>query len=253
MNNTNKAECGNAIYSNSYADFFVEQGIILDIIRKDFGTVCEQVVNYKYSIIHLPIENTAEYIKFNYNNAMFPKLYGLMTMDNMEDIGIGRLRRLNYLNLLGKDTIIGFIDTGIDYTMDVFKNADNTTRITYIWDQTIQTGSKPKGINYGTQYSETEINEALKSENPFEVVPSTDTDGHGSFMASIAAGNISVEQNFTGVAPLADIMMVKLKPAKENLRDYFFIREGAVCYQETDIVMGVKYLLERAFEEKKHL
>lgn len=253
MNNTNKAECGNAIYSNSYADFFVEQGIILDIIRKDFGTVCEQVVNYKYSIIHLPIENTAEYIKFNYNNAMFPKLYGLMTMDNMEDIGIGRLRRLNYLNLLGKDTIIGFIDTGIDYTMDVFKNADNTTRITYIWDQTIQTGSKPKGINYGTQYSETEINEALKSENPFEVVPSTDTDGHGSFMASIAAGNISVEQNFTGVAPLADIMMVKLKPAKENLRDYFFIREGAVCYQETDIVMGVKYLLERAFEEKKAL
>lgn len=253
MNNTNKAECGNAIYSNSYADFFVEQGIILDIIRKDFGTVCEQVVNYKYSIIHLPIESNAEYIKFNYNNAMFPKLYGLMIMDNMEDIGIGRLRRLNYLNLLGKDTIIGFIDTGIDYTMDVFKNADNTTRITYIWDQTIQTGPKPKGINYGTQYSETEINEALKSENPLEVVPSTDTDGHGSFMASIAAGNINIEQDFTGVAPLADIMMVKLKPAKENLRDYFFIREGAVCYQETDIVMGVKYLLERAFEEKKPL
>lgn len=251
MNNTNKTECSNAIYSNSYADFFVEQGFILDIIRKDFGEVCEQAVSYKYSIIHLPIESTAEYIKFSYNNAMFPKLYGLMIMDNMEDIGIGRLRRLNYLNLLGKNTIIGFIDTGIDYTMDVFKKADNTTRITYIWDQTIQTGPKPKGINYGTQYSTTEINEALTSENPFEIVPSTDTDGHGSFMASIAAGNINQERDFTGVAPLADIMMVKLKPAKQNLKDYYFVREGAVCYQETDIVMGVKFLLERAYDEQK--
>ena len=251
MNNTNKVECNDAIYSNSYADFFVEHSIILERIRKDFGTFCEQVVNFKYSIIHLPIENTIDYIKYNYNNAMFPKLYGLMVMDNMEDIGIGKLRRLNYLNLLGKGTIIGFVDTGIDYTMDVFKKADNTTRITHIWDQTIQTGPKPNGFYYGTEYTESNINDAIKADNPLDIVPSTDTDGHGSFMASIAAGNINLEQDFTGVAPQADIMMVKLKPAKENLEDYYFIREGAICYQETDIVMGIKYLLEKSYEVKK--
>ena len=40
--------------------------------------------------------------------------------------------------------------------------------------------------------------------------------------------------------------MVKLKPAKEYLRDYFLIREGAVAYQETDLMMGVRYLTELA-------
>lgn len=251
MNKTNRTECNSAILSDKYADFFVQHGANLEQIRQEFGVVCEQVINYKYSIIHLPISSTNDFITYNYNNSMFPKLYGLMVSNNIEDIGVARLRRLNYLNLLGQGTIIGFVDTGIDYTMDVFKNADNTTRITHIWDQTIQNGSIPTGFNYGTEYLSAKINEALQSEKPLDIVPSTDTDGHGSFMASIAAGNIAADQDFTGVAPLADIMMVKLKSAKENLRNYYFIREGAVCYQETDIVMGIKYLLEKSFEVGK--
>lgn len=251
MNNTDRNECKNAILSNEYADFFVEHGALLERIRREVGPFCEQVINYKYSIIHVPISPTSNYVTYNYSNAMFPKVYGLMVASNIEDIGVARLRRLQYLNLLGSGTIIGFVDTGIDYTMDVFKKTDNTTRITHIWDQTIQAGPIPSGFNYGTEYLSEDINGALQSENPFDIVPSTDTDGHGSFMASIAAGNIDEKHDFTGVAPLADIMVVKLKPAKENLRDYYFIREGAICYQETDIVMGIKYLLEKSFEARK--
>lgn len=37
-------------------------------------------------------------------------------------------------------------------------------------------------------------------------------------------------------------MVVKLKQAKQYLRDYYFIPGDAVCYQETDLMLGLKYL-----------
>lgn len=42
--------------------------------------------------------------------------------------------------------MIGFLDTGIDYTHPVFRNLDGTTRIAGIWDQTIQDGDPPEGF-----------------------------------------------------------------------------------------------------------
>ena len=65
-------------------------------------------------------------------------------------------------------------------------------------------------------------------------------------MAAVAAGNISEEKDFTGVAPNADIIMVKLKEAKENLRNFFGIQSGIPCYQENDIMMGIEYLRQKS-------
>ena len=36
--------------------------------------------------------------------------------------------------------------------------------------------------------------------------------------------------------------MVKLKPAKQYLREFYLIQDGAEAYQENDIIMGVSYL-----------
>ena len=82
----------------------------------------------------------------------------------------------------------------------------------------------------------------MKTENPKEMVPVVDNDGHGTYMASVAAGSEIPEKNFVGAAPLARIAMVKLKPAKKYLRDFYFINEDATVYQENDIMAGVKYL-----------
>lgn len=106
------------------------------------------------------------------------------------------------------------LDTGIDYQNRVFRNLDGTTRIVGIWDQTIQTGRTPQGLYYGTEYTEEMINAALRSEDPLQIVPSVDTDGHGTFVASAAAGGAEVGKQFLGAAPEASIAMVKLKPAK---------------------------------------
>ena len=41
---------------------------------------------------------------------------------------------------------------------------------------------------------------------------------------------------------MADLAIVKLKPAKKYLRDYYLIPEETVAFQENDIMMGIKYL-----------
>ena len=130
--------------------------------------------------------------------------------------------------------------------------SDNTTRIHSIWDQTIiSDGNAPEGFHYGTEYTETMINEALASENPWSVVPSRDTNGHGTFMAGVIAGRIIEEQGFSGVAPLADICVVKCREAKRSLKNFYNIETDEVCYSETDILLGVKYLYEKAVEAGK--
>ena len=173
----------------------------------------------------------------------------------MEASGILNTIEQPQLNLRGQGTIIGFIDTGIDYQNPLFRLSDGRSRILGIWDQTLPSLEIPQKlppgipgftvndtIIYGTEFTNTEINEALQAENPLDVVPSEDTNGHGTFLAGIAAGSPSPNADFIGAAPECNIAVVKLKPAKQYLRDFYLIQDSAEAYQENDIMMGIKYL-----------
>jgi hypothetical protein len=92
------------------------------------------------------------------------------------------------------------------------------------------------------------INEALRQNEPERVVPSMDTNGHGTFLASLAAGSADSENQFQGAAPRAILGVVKLKEAKTFLKDFYAIREDAVCYQDTDIMQGILYLHRLALQ-----
>ena len=142
---------------------------------------------------------------------------------------------------------------GIDYRNPVFQNGPASSRIISIWDQTIRDGTPPEGFLYGSEYKRNEINTALRSDNPFELVPSMDENGHGTFLAGVAAGSPNVANDFSGAAPYADIAVVKLKPAKQNLRDFYFIPEDAVAYQENDVMAAIAYLNKLAMEENRPL
>ena len=52
-------------------------------------------------------------------------------------------------------------------------------RILSIWDQTDVKGNPPEGFSYGSEYTREEINRALQADNPLEVVPHRDENGHG--------------------------------------------------------------------------
>ena len=124
---------------------------------------------------------------------------------------------------------------------DAFRFSDGTTKILSIWDQTIQEGEAPEGYSYGTQYSSEDINRALESDSPYTIVPSRDENGHGTMMAKLAIA----------AAPNAKIVMVKLKEAKQNLKDFYIIREGALAYSETDMLLAAKYLDSFAIEYRR--
>ena len=66
-------------------------------------------------------------------------------------------------------------------------------------------------------------------------VPGRDERNHGNILVKIGAGN-------NGAVPEAYIVLVKLKPAKQYLREYFAIKEGTVAYQENDIMLAVNYV-----------
>ncbi len=184
----------------------------------------------------------------NYSYNSVPKCYTLLDTAAMTQAGILQVQNYPTLNLQGSGVLIGFIDTGIDYQNPVFRNLDGSTRIAGIWDQTIQTGEPPQGLFYGTEYRREQIDEALRSDNPLRIVPSVDEVSHGTFLASLAAGGANEENEFIGAAPDATIAVVKLKPAKQYLKDFFEIHTDAPCYQETDIMLALKYLNQLANE-----
>lgn len=238
--------CRERVLSNDYRDFIVSQ---LD--EEEFETLttedtCEQEMEFVYKVIHVEKER-ADPIGFDrYSYNSIPKCYTLTDIAAMTQAGITQVQNYPTLNLQGTGVMIGFIDTGIDYQNPVFRNLDGSTRVAGIWDQTIQDGIPPQGFLYGTEYTREQIDMALRSDNPFSIVPSRDEQSHGTFLASIAAGGADADNQFLGAAPDATIAMVKLKPAKQYLKDFYQIHTENTCYQETDIMLGLKYLNELA-------
>lgn len=154
----------------------------------------------------------------------------------------------NSLNLTGRGVIVGFIDTGINWENEVFRREDGTTRILSVWDQTDQTGRVPDGFLYGSEYTQDMINQRLaeirtSDANRTAAIRSNDANGHGTMMASIACGSmLDGGSRFLSPAYQSDIVMVKIKPCKKYLREYYLLPEGATAYQSSDIMMAMKYI-----------
>ena len=238
--------CRQQILSEDYRDFIgnhVRTSFFDSIMQADH---CEQDAGFGYKCIYLPA-SAADPItlpKYSYNSI--PKCYAPISMETLNQTGILPVQNYPTLQLKGNGILIGFMDSGIDYTNKVFRNLDGSTRIAAIWDQTVQSGTPPRDFSYGSEYTQEQINSALQSEEPLELVPSTDESGHGTYAASLAAGGADAGEQFLGAAPEAAIAMVKLKQAKQYLRDYYFIPGNAVGYQETDLMLGLKYLNDLA-------
>lgn len=238
--------CRQQILSEDYRDFIgnhVRTSFFDSILQAGH---CEQDAGFGYKCIYLPA-SAADPItlpKYSYNSI--PKCYAPISMETLNQTGILPVQNYPTLQLKGNGILIGFMDSGIDYTNKVFRNLDGSTRIAAIWDQTVQSGTPPRDFSYGSEYTQEQINSALQSEEPLELVPSTDESGHGTYAASLAAGGADAGEQFLGAAPEAAIAMVKLKQAKQYLRDYYFIPGNAICYQETDLMLGLKYLNDLA-------
>ena len=246
--------CTNSVASEDFADFIAPYFTTPEEFIRSQGTDCVDFVNSTLAVVYVPLSTVTPSTYTSYTYSAVPKLYSLLDVTSMDAAGITTASGLPALGNQGAGVIVGFVDTGINYTDSLFRNVDGSTRIIGIWDQTNNSDNSNNIENetakpfsafsalYGTQYTAEEINLALNSDNPASIVPTRDENGHGTFLASIAAGNRDERAGFSGAAPRASIAMVKLKPAKQYLRDFYLIQDGAEAYQENDIMMGVSYL-----------
>jgi subtilisin family serine protease len=242
--------CGNHILSDSYIDFIADYELASSEELAN-SEICSIQIDSTFSAVYIPDILVPEQSLNAYGYKVFVRLLGLMDEQSIEASGVKRLRNISGLNFRGQGVLIGIVDTGIDYTHKAFINADGTTKIVSIWDQTIQVGPPPEGLYYGTEYTRDQINTALRSNDPRALVPSTDDIGHGTFLAGIAAGFEDSVNEFTGVVPDAELVVVKLKPAKKLVRDFYLVNQDTICFQENDVMLGVKYLLSMAEKYKR--
>lgn len=103
----------------------------------------------------------------------------------------------------GQDVIVGIIDAGIELQHPDFQNPDGSTRIIEIWDQTLYGSGNQSSYGYGQVWDSASINAGLC---PHEDQPLYY--GHGSNTSGIAAGNGGGNDDYVGVAPKADIVVV---------------------------------------------
>ncbi len=143
-------------------------------------------------------------------------------------------------NLTGRGTIVAILDSGVDYRHPDFINEDGSSRILYIWDQSIA-GNPPEGYNIGTEYNNAQINEALlqtNTEDRLRIVPSSDRSGHGTHVLGIAAGNGRASNGrFAGCAPECDIIVVKLGTTRMN-----------AFPMTTELMQGINYIIQKSLE-----
>lgn len=146
----------------------------------------------------------------------------------------------------GAGVIVGIVDTGIDWTNGDFRNADGTTRILAIWDQTIGDAAHPPppGFTFGAYYTRGDINAALAPGGT--PLLTADLHGHGTHVAGSAAGNGLQTGNgvpagtFAGVAPEADLAIVRV-----------FAGAAADWCDDCDLTAAVDFLRQIAAAEGK--
>lgn len=190
----------------------------LTAIMQELSATVTPMLN-EYAILRIrenQIQRLADYPQIEFVEK--PKA---LTLEEIEGIQASCMNpvKLPPLSLSGAGVLIAVIDSGIDYTHPDFRNPDGTTRILAMWDQSTP-GNPPEGYNIGTVYMAEDINRALEADSPIrrlEMVPEVDLSGHGTHVAGIAAGNGRASNGrYTGAAPNADLLVVKLAPASSR-------------------------------------
>ena len=233
-----------------YADFIVKY---MGNFQEDLGDVpgfSFQKINGIYGVVYAPLTEIGTLNINTYSYSFIPKCYTHMDLGGLSASGITRLQEHPYLQLKGSGTAVAVVDSGIDYRNPVFQN-EMGSRILCIWDQTLEGDGKE--VPYGRVFWKKDIDQALASGNPLEIVPSVDTDGHGTRMAAIAAGNYFPEENFSGAAPEAMLIIVKVKPAKKYLREFYLFPAEAEIFQENDIMTGMDFAVRIANDRRMPL
>ena len=190
-------------------------------LQEDLG-VSVEILSPTYAIITAQnedqINNLLSYPQIEY----VEKPFILETQDTQSFSSTGITNFKNRSGLTGKGTILGLIDSGIDYTLPVFKDANGNSRILYYWDQSIP-GNPPQGFTQGSLYTNEEINNAMDN----QTIPISPTSFHGTHVAGICSQ----------IANEANLIVVRVG---NRTTDTFS--------RSTEFMRAIKFILDRALE-----
>lgn len=170
--------------------------------------------------------------------------------------------------LTGEGVLLAILDSGIDYQSPEFQRANGTTRIRYLWDQTLTpsqvderyinagetdpqwaVSGPPDGFSKGVVFSSSRINAALQNTTPENLVPSVDASGHGTAVTTIAAGNGSYQSGlFQGVATQSELLVIKLgNPAPNSFPKTTELMRGLTFAVKTSLELSMPLVINLSF------
>lgn len=170
-----------------------------DIKKYETSKIQIELLKFGYAIVTIQEELIDTFLQAKeIEYAEKPKLFLPQNVQSLAKSGVFSLWNQPY-RLTGKGVYVGIIDSGIDYMSPAFIRDNQTSRIAVLYDQTTN-----------QVFTNEQINQALLLN---EILPITDPSGHGTAVASIAAG---VLDDFRGIAYEADLVVVKLDQKNQN-------------------------------------
>lgn len=204
------------------------------------------MLSQTFAIIITPIDKINE-IRNLANSIVDFDLPPILTLSDVSPVEASGAPSFNinpYLRLNGRGVLVGIIDTGIDYLSEEFQREDGTSRVFRIWDQTLEATGAVHGIEYGREYTEEQITEAIsakaKGQDPYSIVPSKDEIGHGTMVAGIVGGR-GINPELKGAAPDCEFVVVKLAQANEYELNRAYIDTKKIGYTYWNILLGLRY------------
>ena len=235
----------NPMYKHYVAQY--QGDIISQSIKNPY--IYATIIDDKYAIVSIPVNNSIDTIQKDIPAIVFIKrgyIYTLETITVMTAANINLLHLDNPLSLFGNGVLVGLVDTGIDYLNPEFMFKNGETRIHRIWDQTLPTDRTNQNVPFGVEYTKEQITDAINASksggNPYDIVNSKDTIGHGTSMAGVI-GATGVNPNLQGAAPNCEFAVVKLAP---YINPPLKTRENLPIFDLTSISSAITYLVNYA-------
>jgi len=217
---------------------------------------CGDIINNTIGVVSTSEQNLDRLLK-DVPSIVFIDQRWMFVLQDISPSNVDNINTIKinpYLNLTGRGVLVGMVDTGIDYLNEEFIREDDTSRVSNIWDQTIQ-GSADQSLYIGETYSNEQINTAIKTYknkgDPYQIVPSKDEIGHGTRIAGII-GARGYSKDFQGVAPDCDFVIVKLLESF-NFKNRL-IGNGVQyipIYNNSEVLAAIEYLKNFAVKVKK--